>query len=226
MLVQNDRRKTSLQWADVCVEKERKMNKVDKLTMCLQDIAKRYNLDFDADYNSLKDALELRYKRFNYYSRNMEVKNFYFERPAHIDIKRALDVVELQLISTFNLKEKKSSIYLPVIKDVIFNDPATIVFWEDGTKTVVKAQDEEFDPEKGLAMAISKKALGNQGNYCNEFKKWIPEEKEEWNVIRKISESMEKAMKSYYRRAATLLNKGDVNGGITISSSTGSITED
>lgn len=58
------------------------------------------------------------------------------------------------------------------IKKVIFNDPATIVFWSDGTKTVVKCHDEVFDPEKGLAMAISKKALGNQGSYFNVFKKW------------------------------------------------------
>lgn len=59
-----------------------------------------------------------------------------------------------------------------LIKKVIFNDPATIVFWSDGTKTVVKCHDEVFDPEKGLAMAISKKTLGNQGNYFNIFKKW------------------------------------------------------
>lgn len=59
------------------------------------------------------------------------------------------------------------------IKNVIFNPPATIVFWADGTKTVVKTQEDDvFDPEKGLAMAISKKALGNQGNYYNQFKKW------------------------------------------------------
>lgn len=58
------------------------------------------------------------------------------------------------------------------IKDVIFNDPATIVFWTDGTKTVVKAQDEEFDPEKGLTMAITKKFFGNKGNYFNKIKKW------------------------------------------------------
>lgn len=62
-----------------------------------------------------------------------------------------------------------------VIDNVIFNPPATIVFWPNGTKTVVKAQDGDiFDPEKGLAMAISKKALGNKGNYCNELKKWLP----------------------------------------------------
>lgn len=62
----------------------------------------------------------------------------------------------------------------PTIKDVIFNNPATIVFWSDGTKTVVKCQDGDiYDPEKGLAMAISKKFLGNKGNYCNEINKWM-----------------------------------------------------
>lgn len=59
------------------------------------------------------------------------------------------------------------------IKNVIFNPPATIVYWADGTKTVVQAREgDKFDPEKGLAMAISKKALGNKGNYYNQFKKW------------------------------------------------------
>ena len=51
------------------------------------------------------------------------------------------------------------------IKDVIFNPPATIILWMDGTKTVVKDQGEVFyDPEKGMAMAVAKKAFGNQGN--------------------------------------------------------------
>ena len=59
------------------------------------------------------------------------------------------------------------------IQSVLFNPPATIVFWNDGTKTVVKCENETFDPEKGLAMAIAKRALGNKGNYYNEFKKWI-----------------------------------------------------
>ena len=66
---------------------------------------------------------------------------------------------------------------IPKIKDVIYNRPATIVFWEDGTKTVVKCKNEKFDPEKGLVMAFSKKILGNKGNYYNIFKKWLPDEK-------------------------------------------------
>ena len=72
------------------------------------------------------------------------------------------------------------SVSVPSIKKVIFNYPATIVLWSDGSKTVVKCQDGDiYDPEKGLAMAISKKALGNKGKYCNEFKKWLPEDEEE-----------------------------------------------
>lgn len=58
------------------------------------------------------------------------------------------------------------------IKKVIFNNPATIVFWADGTKTVVKAKNEDFDPEKGLALAIAKKALGNKGSYFDKIKRW------------------------------------------------------
>jgi len=116
-----------------------------------------------------------------------------------------------------------STSLLPGIKKVIFNEPATIVLWDDGTKTVVKASRiktvsipkkqydlatvtdmigdlnlkpgqyykttfddrsstyivnvyDGFDPEKGLALAIAKKALGNKGNYYNEFKKWLPKE--------------------------------------------------
>ncbi len=68
------------------------------------------------------------------------------------------------------------------IKDVIFNDPATIVMWSDGSKTVVRvAEGETFDPEKGLAMAISKKHFGNCGNYYNCFKKWLPKGEGEKN---------------------------------------------
>jgi hypothetical protein len=63
---------------------------------------------------------------------------------------------------------------VPGIKKVIFNKPCTIVLWEDGTKTIVRTQGKaRFDKEKGLAMAIAKKALGNKGNYYDEFRKWV-----------------------------------------------------
>ena len=92
------------------------------------------------------------------------------------------------VIKNFGLDSEPTLVYsvdcrrmyptMPNIKNFIFNDPATIVFWNDKTKTIVNAQDGDiFDPEKGLAMAISKKALGNKGNYCETFKKWLSEEK-------------------------------------------------
>lgn len=65
------------------------------------------------------------------------------------------------------------------IKNVIFNDPATIVFWNDGTKTIVKCgKDDTFDPEKGLTMAISKYFFDNAGYFNDVFKKWIPKKGE------------------------------------------------
>lgn len=65
------------------------------------------------------------------------------------------------------------------IKKVIFNDPATIVIWSDDTKTVVKCQEgDTYSKELGLAMCISKKFLGNKGNFNEAFKKWIPDDEE------------------------------------------------
>lgn len=74
--------------------------------------------------------------------------------------------------------ERRNSMF--GIKNVIHHDPATIVYWCDGTKTVVKCSENDiYDPEKGLAMAIAKKVFGNKGNYYNQFKKWLPKEEKD-----------------------------------------------
>lgn len=96
------------------------------------------------------------------------------------------------------------------IKDVIFNDPATIILWNDGTKTVVKVQDGDvFDHEKGLTMAIVKKLLGNQGNYYNELKKWLPkEEKVEFGGV--SIEDAANALANFAEAAFKALNGNEV----------------
>lgn len=49
------------------------------------------------------------------------------------------------------------------VKDILVNGPATIVFWGDGTKTVVKCgPTETYDVEKAVAMCFMKKALGKR----------------------------------------------------------------
>ena len=48
-----------------------------------------------------------------------------------------------------------------IIDKVIFNPPATIVFWLDGTKTVVKCKEgEEFSEWAGIALCLAKKLYG------------------------------------------------------------------
>lgn len=71
-------------------------------------------------------------------------------------------------------KEKNKAVYDNMIQQVIFNPPATIVIWRDGSKTVVKCGENDiFDPEKGLAMAISKRAFGDNRDYYEVFAKWV-----------------------------------------------------
>lgn len=74
---------------------------------------------------------------------------------------------------SFNVRKEYNKMFkMDKVKRVIFNPPATIVYWLDGTKTIVKTQNGEiFDKEKGFAMACAKKFFGNKGNYYNEFRK-------------------------------------------------------
>ena len=48
------------------------------------------------------------------------------------------------------------------IEKVIYKNPATVVFWSDGTKTVSKCSGgDTYNPEAGLAICIMKKLNGN-----------------------------------------------------------------
>lgn len=71
-------------------------------------------------------------------------------------------------------KKTASATNTAAIKDVIFAPPATIVYWSDDSKTVVKCSEKDvFDPEKGLAMAIAKRCGGNKGGYYKEIQNWV-----------------------------------------------------
>lgn len=61
------------------------------------------------------------------------------------------------------LKNVTKSFAPDSIKKVIYKDPATIIFWSDGTKTVVKCMEgEDYDPEKGFMAAVTKKVFGDK----------------------------------------------------------------
>ena len=49
------------------------------------------------------------------------------------------------------------------VQKVIYNDPATIVYFTDGSRTVVKRhKDDPFDEQTGLLMCIAKRFLGDE----------------------------------------------------------------
>lgn len=101
-------------------------------------------------------------------------------------------------------KDNLKNTFLGMITKVVFNDPATIVFWRDGTKTVVKCNPGDiFDPEKGLAMACTKKLFGNNGFYYDIFRKWLPEEEEE-SLYPKFPDSVVDAIR--FSVASTVAN--------------------
>lgn len=73
-----------------------------------------------------------------------------------------------------SLDESQGKWRMYTIKKVIYNNPATIILWEDGTKTVVKVQNgDTYSKELGFAMCVSKKYFGNQSNFNNVFKKYV-----------------------------------------------------
>jgi hypothetical protein len=90
------------------------------------------------------------------------------------------------------------------ITNVIFNPPATIVFWSDKSKTVVKCDTnlEAYDPEKGIAMAISRKMLAdNKRDYYNVFKHWL----KKWDKQKELTDEMKhaKELAEYLERVLT-----------------------
>lgn len=74
-----------------------------------------------------------------------------------------------------DISKPKMTYGCPGIKKVIFNDPATIVLWDDGTKTVVKCSlDDTYSKWAGLAFCVCKKLMGD--DFHKAFKYWCKED--------------------------------------------------
>ena len=90
-----------------------------------------------------------------------------------------------------------------MIDRVIFNDPATIILWKDGSKTVVKrSYDDIWDSEKGFCMAIIKKLYGNTS-----FIKRFMEPEEEIQILT-VEEACEN-LKNFSKKLNDIICKGE-----------------
>lgn len=86
---------------------------------------------------------------------------------------------------------------------VIYNDPATIVFWSDGTKTVVRCHEGDvFDRREGFLLCCAKKLMGNKGAYNDAMREHCPDKHVDTDLLGSLVDAInEKHPPKVVRRA-------------------------
>ena len=128
----------------------------------------------------------------------------------HVTLKDEdfLDAIRYCYNDILSVEKYKASIELRVdipgmIDRVIFNDPATIILWKDGSKTVVNRSDDDiWDPEKGFCMAVIKKLYGHTS-----FIKRFMEPEEEMPILT-VEEACEN-LKNFGKKLKDVMGKGE-----------------
>lgn len=115
-----------------------------------------------------------------------------FERSGSYTDKQGQEVSYIYSVPIFH------DIY---IRKVIYNRPATIVFWSDDTKTVAKCHgDDIYSPETGLVICCLKKLIGG-----SELKRllndWIVEESisSDEQIVRTIKDARKDYLEKYLK---------------------------
>lgn len=114
--------------------------------------------------------------------------------------------------SIFGNPKNKAGYYKPV--DIMFNKKSTIVFWIDGTKTVVSIKDgDNPDPEAAVAQAIVKKLYGGTSTFHNTVSKYVRREankiRDDISETEKKLEKARKDPKKNKKKIAKLIEKDD-----------------
>ena len=127
------------------------------------------------DYGTLMDGSKLTMK-------GSDMSKFYTDDMLDYLLKEVIDKkaeeAEKKLDQMVAEKNrKKIDAFIDTIDKVYFNNPATVIKWKDGTKTVVKCQKgDTYDAEKGFAMALIKGLFDNSSYFNTIFEKWLPKE--------------------------------------------------
>ena len=171
---------TSRDWVDVLADSARYIHmqqpRCSGKTMWLSNIAK--SIEEDARNDAIERWLKAE-----------PIKPIYFDTDMAMTKEETLYCRNDVAVTEKLFKEErimKFESFKPTIKNVIFNNPATIVMWSDGTKTVVKCgENDDFDPEKGIAMCCMKKLLGTNktgSNYLDKVEKYFDKYDEDYIV--------------------------------------------
>lgn len=152
------------------------------------------------------DDVKRLYDRIYRWSNDMRKDN----KPMSSDVKKILNSIygstnDMRKGYIYRSSKENNSM---VPNHIIFNPPATIVFWKDGTKTVVKcAEGEKFDPYTGFCYAFTEHFLGSISHIkklCKKSSTGLPEASESIVEEEKCDgpmSSFEKKSVAYMRRA-------------------------
>lgn len=152
------------------------------------------------------DDVKRLYDRIYRWGNDMRKDN----KPMSSDVKKILNSIygstnDMRKGYIYRSSKENNSM---VPNQIIFNPPATIVFWKDGTKTVVKcAEGEKFDPYTGFCYAFTEHFLGSISHIkklCKKSSTGLPEASESIVEEEKCDgpmSSFEKKSVAYMRRA-------------------------
>lgn len=120
------------------------------------------NIQFNDLEKDLKElGVELSTIRHSSGDVGCEIEGYF--RPDMYKIHRAKEMCSVPIIPK-----------TPIPKEVKFSGPATIILWEDGTKTVVKCQEDDvFNEYTGVLTCFAKKMFGNKANFNNIINKTV-----------------------------------------------------
>lgn len=121
-------------------------------------------LDSSSDH-SIVD-INLGHIVYKYYFNVLNCNKYEYKHDSKNGVLIYRDYIPYKTSSGFVESTKRTNVSdIPQITKVIINKPGVVVFWSDGTKTISKCSKKDiFDPEVGLAMAISRKYYSMTGN--------------------------------------------------------------
>lgn len=109
------------------------------------------------------------------------------------------DSIIYEMEKKHKFTERSSTMKKIDVEKIIFNGPKTIVFWTDGTKTIVSMSQEErnFDPEDAFRAAYTKKMYGTNSKIKHIIKEKSNIEQHRRIADEKLKEEMEKINQDY-----------------------------
>jgi len=142
----------------------------NKLTIISKDILNDISSTYTYTYRGDSCAISVDSQYFCAVSSDYKKPS---EKEEKKDMKPAPKEIKIEIPDKDgNITIKKITVPVPYQpRRIFFDPPATVVFWEDDTKTVVRCtEDDEFNPYYGFVCALGKKMFGTNNEIARMIK--------------------------------------------------------